>query len=434
MFSSYDSSFLAGRTFSFGWINRTPWSMNFTLGNDGHVTGFNSPNERFWEVQDSRLIIRNSDREVRLVFDTMSFEGGVLSLTARLDNDATKIICLQHKPAEKHGFASLVSPSGIWETRLQCAVFVRTTRADEKFLDLISKLRASSRHFDVYGLIDQSRGPVLPPKEIPFVPFSEQECRKLGFSQKTPGLFYDLGDLSFYFALRARPGYNFYIFLDDDVDFLENDAAVLAELVQHPDFGATDFVGLEVHDQDPTKGWGPASVKRYGERFCKYCYYPLVCLSKRALSFMYSQRQVEAASNLETSDLCQCESFTPSSLQAGGFVCADLKRFVPGCYNWASVAKQLFPDSVGSPMTYQQRSPGIRLVHPVYTPEEYLRRVEKKFIVIRHRDHAGLAREMGSEEFLSLPAGMAAEFVLRMQSQYGVAPASTPRSDAATET
>ena len=417
----FNRRFLSGRTFAYGPIGMPPWTKVFRLREDGNVAGYIHSNERFWEVKDAALLIFNDHRDISVVFDSIDTASEQVKLLGRTDQCEGHNVSLYEEVAPRYDLASLVLPSATWDTRSKIAVFVRSVSADEKFTDLVLKLRQKSDYFDIFGLIDQTHGVTSPPKGIDFVPFSESMARQLGFSQKKSLLFYDLGDLSFYFALRERPGYRFYIFLDDDVDFVETDASLLSELVQLPGFEDADFIGLMLHDQNPNVSWGPASVKRFGERFCKYCYYPFVCLSKRALSFMFSQRQVEAASNLPEADLVQCESFTPSSLQAAGFNCLDLGVFIPGCYDVASVMKQLTPNRVGSPMGFKAKSsPGIRLLHPVYTPEEYLKRVERKFITIRNNDLVGLVEEIRSEEFLSLPKNQSDAFISYIQERYNL--------------
>lgn len=417
---SVEPQILFERSFAFGFLSDDPWVTSLQFCPDGTVAGYEHPNERRWLLDGDGLHFLNAAGEPTSTFsemelrqDLISFHG--LSLTAP-DLGAPLVLTEVKTPEAMtawHPPAPLVARDAVWEAGRPNAIFVRTHFWDEKVAELVAKLRTNNHVADILLLVDTTSGEIgLEINiDIDVVAFSEEAARKIGFRQTKYPLFYDCGDISFYFAMRNRPAYRYYIFLDHDVDFPENDASLFNDIFALPNLDGLDFVGLMVTPQDPSVGWGPASAKRFSERYCFYSYFPFVMLSRRALSFMYSQRLIESMSETAAGDIVQCESFTPSSLRAGGFSCADLNELLPGCYSWESTAHQLRPTGVGSPMSLRRSfDPSIRLVHPVYSCREYIFRVYQKFLVIRTDDYDGLFRELESPEALSLPADMLKKF------------------------
>lgn len=284
------------------------------------------------------------------------------------------------------------------------AVIVRTHRADEKFDNLMEKLERGRREFDLFAMADETKESIVRHRSN-IIPFSFLECVQLGLSCERS--LYDCGDFAFYAFMRNRPEYHHYLMIDDDVDFPAGDAEFMNEVCSELSRGRgrnLDFVGLEFHPASPDEGWGMGAAKRYSDLYCYYCYYPFVVLSKRAISFLFSQRQIENLLDTPGPDVVQCEGFTPSALMAGGFNCADLNELVQDCYNFELMAMQLAPDRIGFPMTYTPALPeNIRVIHPVYTPEEYLRRLERKFLQDRDVDYETVRNILQRAESKSLP-------------------------------
>lgn len=139
MANTYDSGFMSGRAFSYGPIGMPPWTTTFTLSEGGKVAGYSHPNEQFWEVRNSVLLIFNERHEISAIFDSAEIAFEQIKLLGRTDQDKSHNVSLCEIVVSKYDLASFVSPSGIWNSRSNTAVFVRSVNPDEKFLDLIRK-------------------------------------------------------------------------------------------------------------------------------------------------------------------------------------------------------------------------------------------------------------------------------------------------------
>jgi hypothetical protein len=196
-----------------------------------------------------------------------------------------------------------------------------------------------------------------------------------------PTLFHQYGDVAMSYAYRQLSGYDFYIMIDDDVDLLENDAGLFNDISRAAmdDKDRIDLIGLLfAYRRLTTHGF--YLLKMIPEQMLRYCYYPFVGLSARAAAFLFGQRQLEYARGNAMSDRPMCEIFVPSLLHAAGFVCRDLSQVVPGAYSESGMMLQYRDPGCGRPMGYDRSEFGSdRMIHPVYTHEEFVARLRSRF-------------------------------------------------------
>jgi hypothetical protein len=102
-------------------------------------------------------------------------------------------------------------------------------------------------------------------------------------------------------------------------------------------------------------------------------YYPFVALSRRAISFMLSQRQLEALRLPNEEDVVHCENFTRSALMNGGFNCLPLYECFPGCYDRSLMENG--PKNARTLGAIHDVPPELEMIHPVFTAQEFLERI-----------------------------------------------------------
>jgi hypothetical protein len=151
----------------------------------------------------------------------------------------------------------------------------------------------------------------------------------------------------------------------------------MCELLAAPGRPTVDFVGVRF-GHDPNLVWGPATAKAYTKEFSYIVRFPFVAVSRKLCAYLFSQRQVEAARDPAAADIMHCEVFAPSAAMAGGFACCDLTELMPGCVDMSIM--MLEEPGFGRPMGAAFRgADGIRMYHPVYTPEDWLVRTQARF-------------------------------------------------------
>ena len=252
----------------------------------------------------------------------------------------------------------------------------------------MSKLENRYQTFDVFGLIDVSRGD-LPTRFSNVIRFSEASCIALGLNRGQPHLFHQYGDIAMSYAIRECEGYEHYAMFDDDVDFARDGAAFCNQLAEtlHSRHQDIDFLGLDYKYCPAEQGYGIALRKLLPQRLMYYAYYPFVLLSARAANFIFAMRQLEFAKGLSMEKRVMCEGFVPSMLKAAGFKCFDLNEIIPGCYSKENMILQY--SGHGLPMSAKMELPDSeQMLHAVYSEEEFLRKLVAKFVVNGRPDWA----------------------------------------------
>ena len=150
---------------------------------------------------------------------------------------------------------------------------LRSYKCDAKYHDLKQKLERGRTDFDLYSIVDETRGRADIP-DVNVVWHSLAACRALGLSHDHPALLYACSDLPFYFALRELPRYKHYILIEDDVDMVSGDATFLNEVARllsgRPEL---DLVALLFHEHAEKKGWYNACSKIFPQRTWHFAYF-----------------------------------------------------------------------------------------------------------------------------------------------------------------
>jgi hypothetical protein len=248
--------------------------------------------------------------------------------------------------------------------------------------DVMSKPYADREGFDLYAIVDESHGR-RDPGPWPTVWHSATGCKKLGLSHEHPNLLVLCSDFPLYFALREIPRYQHYIMIEDDVELRDRDASFLVEMcrmLSDPRRPMIDFAGF-LFRPDTELIWGQASARLFTQEYCYLTRFPFVVVSKKLCAYLFLQRQVEGIRNPPPEGIMHCEVFVPSSAMAGGFACADLNDLIPGCCDQSMMMFE--SPGYGLPMGARFRgSDQVRMYHPVYTPEEWVKR-EKQRLMLR---------------------------------------------------
>jgi hypothetical protein len=407
MDAKLQKGFFQGRTFAYARANGTVITKQIVLSAGGKIERYSHPNESSWDIKDSKLVFMNAANEVTTEFDTVRIDGtghifeGRHLLGAGQRHTLTECVVEIKKPALIAKDAD-PAPSGANSV----AILVRSHKVDRKFDDLIVKLGRTASNYDVYPIVDETRGrPSI--RQDRAIWHSVEASRDLGLTQPRQDLMQVCGDFPFYFALRDLPRYRLYVMIEDDVDFIRADAHFIEQLVGRlasPQFSDVDFVGLQFRQNTEKSGWFEACRKLFPKQYCYFSYFPFVALSRRAAAFLFSQRQLEAARQPQPRDVVHCEAFVASCAMAGGFRCIDLNEIIPGSYELKTMGMQLGGLAVGKPMGFPvDVAPGIEIIHPIYTPEEFVNRAYRKFVLERKGDWQNLIRFLEGPEAAAVP-------------------------------
>jgi hypothetical protein len=393
---------LRGRHFRFERADGSVVNSHVCLDREGIVGGHSNDNEAHWSIEDGILVFTDCKGNVTTRFTDLQSIVPLEISGAFLPNHHTK---------PWHRLIEIPAATGALtfdreRRRHRCAVLVRSHVIDDKFFELYNTLARGAHGYDLFAALDDTHG--RPTQVVNnAIWHSRQRCPDIGLRHQHPNLLWQCGDFPFYFALREVGDYEYYIMLEFDVHLLSGSASFAASLVrklEHAAVGGIDMLGLGLDKSGTGWMWFEAARASYKDVWCMY--YPFVVLSRRAVMYMYSQRQLEAIGQPNAADIMHCEAFTASSLQAGGFNCFDLNDFMPGAYS-----RPLMSLPGGGYMGQEFDVPnGLQMVHPVYTPRSYLERL------IRHvRDGkmtaAGFGQLLGSKQCQNLPVDIKKEFL-----------------------
>ena len=281
------------------------------------------------------------------------------------------------------------------------AVLVRGHNGSAKFIDLMRKLALGRAEYDLFAVVDETAGRPDLPFEAP-IWISEAHCRRLGLTQRHPELLLQCGDFAFYRAIEALPAYDHYVMLDYDVHLMRDDADYIMRIARHlrgAPGNALDllgFAGAPAH-----AGWVlyPPAARVFTQVWAMY--YPLVALSRRAISHMYCHRLFEAARDPEPAEVINCEPFTRSLLEEAGFRCQDLQDVFPATFD-----RKLMENSIDNARvmgSVEDIPDGIEIIHPVYTAEEFLFRLQH-FVACGDIDLPSARRLLASSRVRGIPA------------------------------
>jgi hypothetical protein len=259
------------------------------------------------------------------------------------------------------------------DSRPRVAVIVRAHFDCEKLRDL-ARILKTGIGYEFFVFADQTHGPLDLPGE-PVVPCSDRMCADLGLVGSLPPeypIFWYFGDYAFYCALHSIPGFDYYIMIDYDVEFVRGNTYALESLIARlniPGSPALDMVGPSFFLRTPDWVWSPDCQRVFPEVYGVF--FPLVVLSKRAAEYLYEWRRTEAAAPPpKGGKYLMSEAFVASALVAAGrFHCADLNSVLPECTKWDTF--RVNPAILLGNLPALDRS--IEFVHPVYSLREYLK-------------------------------------------------------------
>lgn len=221
------------------------------------------------------------------------------------------------------------SPAAAWAAydpaMSRTAVLIRTHYADEQLRAFAATLR-SERMFDVYALVDETRGAV-DLGDIPKIAVSMEAAAELGLCVATPNLLWRCGDYGLYLARRALPGYDAFWMIEPDVRLWS--AAPSSILSKFPPPDEADFLAAHLRPAEPDWNWGRTMDLADGPVW--RCLFALVRLSGRALDAMLVERRrlsaLAAEKGADPAFWPNDEVFTASTLVRKGFVCRDFNNF-----------------------------------------------------------------------------------------------------------
>jgi len=391
---------VSNRRFRFERIDGTVICSELILRSDGAIALFEHENESSWSIVDGVLCLLNAHDEVTTRFDVVHSLNPLVISGPFIPDDPV---------SPWHKLVEIVTPM---KTRLSrsfgrgrhsskdrsVAVLLRSHLLDDKFRDLLEVLATGTHDYDLYPVLDATNG--LWDDDLENALWhSERACKELGLTQRHPSLLWLCGDFPFYFALRDLPPYSHYIMLEYDVELVRHNAEFLSLIVDQlrkKRGSGIDAVGLGLKRPHADWEWTKACHRVYADVWSMY--FPFVILSRRAASYMYGQRQLEAFREPKPAEIIHCEAFTPSCLKFGGFHCMDLNELVPGCYSMP-----LMSLAHGGYMGQQRAiEPPIEMIHPIYEPQLFLRRFlgEAEIGRVSKREFLDALR---SENFSSLP-------------------------------
>ncbi len=365
---------ISNRAFRFERVDGSVITEKLILAADGTIALFSNENESRWSLSGAALLFSDVRGEITTRFETLHSVDPLIISGPFLPTDAT---APWHKLIEivPRADCALPVPSPAAhraQPRADVAVLLRSHVADDKFHDLHRVLATTvDGDFDLYPVMDETAGrPEVALDNV--VWHSEQACPELGLTQQHPHLLWQCGDFPFYFALRDLPPYEYYIMMEYDIEMTQGDAGFLLRLIDRlprKEEGGVDLVALGLGPANPSWAWRRACNLIYPDPH--FMYYPFVILSRRAVSYMHAQRQLEAVRRPSCEDVIHCEAFTSTCLRAAGFKCLDLNTLVPGAYTLPLMS---IPDG-----TYMGQElavdPTIQMIHPVYTPQAFLVRL-----------------------------------------------------------
>ncbi len=409
----FSNDYFCGRTFIFGRSDETIIAAAFTLLDGGHIEGHDHPNEVSWRVTEDGLAFLNTSGHPTTIFDKVEFNDRETIFRGRfLLSHPHEYIHRLVEPRKMAVLPAKISTDNCISTAPQAevAVLIRAHRADAKLYDLIDKLQRNRDGYDLYLIVDETKGrPTINFDRI--VWHSVDSCRALGLTQPHPALLWYCGDFPLYFAMRALPDYRHYVMIEYDVDLVKSDASFMNEVclrLKDPKWADLDFAALEFYKMTENTGWHSACRKALPERYCYFAYFPIVLVSKSAAAYLFSQRQLEAVRRTPETDIIHCEAFVASHAMAAGFRCVNFNDFIPGCYTLPLAAMQIGSfGGLGKPMGAAIQAPtGVEVLHPIYSHEEFLDRLYRKYIIEGRGDWRGVARILDSEDAACVPEAL----------------------------
>jgi len=343
---------------------------------DGRVIGTRDPRHETWSIEAGWLVIRGVDGHIFRWFGMdWTVDGSVCLVGNReqLAEDRFYLIAETPKPFVPAPPVQRRRDSAVG----RALVMVRTHLMNEKVASLVQALEATATNYDVALIVDETNG--RPPIEHERIIWhSVAACSALGLAMPAQRPLWWCGDAPLYFAIRQYPDYSYYFMIEYDVHLTAGDGRVFNTLVERllTSHRAFDCVGQRLrmggmpHDQILL-----AAFKRDPEVHSYFL--PVLGLSRKAISYLYQERVIEALRHTPDEDILYCEALVPTILLAGGFTVGDLNEVVPGCYtDRLMIVPTRFmslPLSLAGGFEHH-----VAMIHQIYGDEEFLDRMIRR--------------------------------------------------------
>ena len=336
----------------------------------GKVFGPNSLNEYSWSFDQGELMFHDDNGNVTTKFRDVDLTDGLKFSGFFKENPDAVHILEAYKGGRNHGRLLEILPRK--EKQKPMLILIRSHLVNNKLYDMVSRFSHANDWFDVAIVYDRTHGT---PSEMPdaeVIWHSAAECLAMGLPATENRLLWWCGDYPFYFALNQRPNYQYYAMVEYDVHFTDDPIKFFTDLVSllkdRENGDRIDALGPRFRLEDGTIGLHAAMRRKYDLAYSYF--FPLIVLSKAAVSFLHKQRVLDAALKTSAENIGHCESFVPSELVHNGFYCADLNVLVPQAYDNDLM---ILPVPFGLPVSMADGFEGrVRFIHPVYGDEQYL--------------------------------------------------------------
>ncbi len=241
------------------------------------------------------------------------------------------------------------------------AVVVRSHVTNLKTAHLLAQL-ARGRSYDLYVSANETGGPLLfGPHTV--LGHTLRSFEQLGFNMGSPRAILTYSDVLFSIIQKAAPGYDFYILVEFDIHFVSDAAIFVDELTAR--LTADDGRPIDLaatHCGPAWKGWAwyDECQRLYPQVYQSF--FPLVCLSARAIRYLLQSRYREAEEGSAATEAVFCEAFMPSALMAAKtYRVEDIMTLMPDSYNRATF-------DIAMPETFRQGrfiAERVQMAHPV---------------------------------------------------------------------
>jgi len=337
---------------------------------NGKIIGINHFNEYAWSLEGGELRFHDRNGDVTTTFTEIDETDGLILSGFFRGNPESRHILTAHSGGRNHGRLLDVLPRK--QDQKPMLILIRSHLVNNKLFDMVSYLNRESDLFDVAVVYDRTHGE---PKEMPDVDVvwhSEAECAAMGLPKMKSRLLWWCGDFPFYFALEQKPKYEYYAMVEYDVHLTGNPNKFFEDLIialrKREGKEPISALGPRFRVEDGPIGLHMAMRRKYDLAYSYF--FPVIVLSKAAVSFLYRQRLLDGARDIPEEDIGHCESFVPTELIYNGFSCSDLNVVLPGTYDNDLM---ILPVQFGLPISMADGFEGrVRMIHPVYGDEQHL--------------------------------------------------------------
>jgi hypothetical protein len=348
-------------------------SPNVYFLSDGRVMGTRDPRHETWVVEGGWLVIRGIGGQSFRRFGMGWLADGTVCLVGnRRLPEEERYYLIAEAPA-----AFEVPPTAL--ARRQAAggralVLVRTHLMNAKVVSLVRALEATATNYDVALVVDETNG--RPPVEHERIVWhSVAACAELGLALPAQRPLWWCGDAPLYFAIRQYPDYSYYFMIEYDVHLTAGDGRIFNTLTERllTSHRALDCVGMRFRAGGMRQDLILQAAFRKNPEVHSF-FLPVLGASRKAISYLYQERMIEALRHTPDEDILYCEAFVPMTLLAGGFSVGDLNEVAPGCY---TDRLMIVPSRFSSlPLSLAGGfEDHVAMIHQVYDDAEFLDRM-----------------------------------------------------------